>query len=150
MVNDGFHVDPVNFKQGTILTGVVLTAYIPGAIVSANLATFSFNNYYYFMDLRYLHLGIAATLLVLMLSACAMTIPVQEMSNARQALQAAEEVEAERYAPMPMARAKQLLSQATGYLHDGNYGLAREHAVEARVVAYKARQKALSESRLTQ
>ena len=101
------------------------------------------------MHLRDFYFIIIAGLPALLLSACASAIPVQEMSNARQALQAAEEVQAERYAPMPMARAKKLLNKATGYLEEGHYGLARDHAMEARVVAYKARQKALSESRVT-
>ena len=134
-----------------ILTALCLTAYIPSAIVAQFLATMAFNNYYYFMYLGYIHraFAITAVFMTTLLAGCASTIPVQEMSNARQALQAAQEVEADRYAPMPMARAKKLLNAATGYLEKGDYGLAREHAVEARVVAYKARQKALSEARET-
>ncbi len=92
---------------------------------------------------------IFAALAAVLLSACATTAPVQEMSNARQAVRAAEDVEAARYAPVPMSRARQLLDDAADYFQEGNYGLAREHAVEARHVAYKARKKALSEQQHT-
>lgn len=127
-----------------------MTAYNPNAIVDARLATWQFNNYHYFMNLHHIHRGFITALTAVILTACSGTIPVQEMSNARQAVQAAEDVQAGRFAPMPMARAKQLLNQATGYLENGKYRLARDHAVEARVVAYKARQQALIESRVTQ
>jgi hypothetical protein len=88
---------------------------------------------------------IGAAVSFVLLIGCASTVPVQEMSNARQAVRAAEDVEAARYAPDSMARARRLLDDAAGYLEKGNYGLARDNALEARHVAYKARKQALSE-----
>ena len=71
--------------------------------------------------------------------------PVQEMSNARQAISAAQKAGAERYAPEPYAEARKLLSDASASARKGDYRaahdqaeLSREKAIEARQAAEKA------------
>lgn len=79
---------------------------------------------------------------ILPLAACA-TAPVQEMSDARQAVRAAELVGAEQRAPTSLAESRRLLREAQRHLRAGNYGSARELAVEARDHAINAREKAI-------
>jgi len=71
--------------------------------------------------------------------------PVQEMSNARQAISAAQKAGAERYAPEPYAESRKLMSDASASARSGDYRaahdqaeLAREKAIEARQAAEKA------------
>jgi predicted S18 family serine protease len=90
---------------------------------------------------------LVACVAVLALNGCALNPPLQEMSNARQALQAAEEAQAQVYAPQPYAQAQRHLRKASDYLEAGDYTQARTHAMEAKVAATKARQQALSERR---
>lgn len=78
-----------------------------------------------------------------------MAAPVQEMSNARQAVDAAREARAERYAPEDFGKAERLLKRATAALQSGNYSEARASAVAARQAAVSARNIALSTSRRT-
>lgn len=82
--------------------------------------------------------------LLLALVACATAAPVQEMSNARQALQAAERANAEKYAPELLKKARLFLEQAADELEAEQYELARDHAREAQQLAVEARQQALS------
>ena len=70
---------------------------------------------------------------------CAVAAPVQEMSNARQAIQAAREAKAEQYAPAVLDTAERLLKQATDELERGNYDSARQNALAARDEAVRAR-----------
>ena len=56
------------------------------------------------------NIGIVA--MCLYLSACAITAPVQEMSNARQTLRAAHQVKAQQYAPELFDKAENLLKAA--------------------------------------
>lgn len=81
--------------------------------------------------------------LFLALVSCAVNPPVQEMSNARQAIQSAYEVKAQVYAPMLLKDAEQSLEQATNALDAGDYLSAREYAITAQQQAIKARQQAL-------
>ncbi len=76
---------------------------------------------------------------------CAVSAPVQEMSDARQAIHAAREVEAARYAPGPLGTAERLLGEATHALEQGQYAEARSSALAARQAAISARQYALSD-----
>ncbi len=79
------------------------------------------------------------TLSLLLLGAgCASTPPIQEMSDARQAVQAAREVHAERYAPISLSEAERLLEEATRQLRAKNYRKAREKALAAKKMALKA------------
>jgi len=81
------------------------------------------------------------------LFACTTMAPVQEMSNARQSLHAAQEVRAESYAPELFGKAKNLLQAAEQQLADGEYEQARVNALAARQEAIRARQKAILEQR---
>jgi hypothetical protein len=65
--------------------------------------------------------------------------PVQEMSNARQAVRAAEKAGAPQYAPMVMNEARQALHAAESHLRQGEYRTARDEAEQARMKAVEAR-----------
>jgi hypothetical protein len=65
--------------------------------------------------------------------------PVQEMSNARQAIRAAERAGAPTVAPELMSESKQLLKSAESYLRRGDYRAARDEAELARTKAVEAR-----------
>ena len=95
---------------------------------------------------RLLHhpfLLISSFFIVLLFTACAATAPVQEMSNARQTIQAAVEAGAETHAPDELANARKLLEEASRELEEGNYHLARDYALQAKQHAMQARQAAL-------
>ena len=68
--------------------------------------------------------------------------PVQEMSNARQAISAAQKAGAERYAPEPYAEARKLMSDASASARKGDYRAAHDQAELAREKAIVARQTA--------
>jgi predicted S18 family serine protease len=87
------------------------------------------------------------SLMLLLFTACAMTAPVQEMSNARQTIQAAVEAGAEVHAPDDLANARELLENASRELEVGNYPLARDYALQAKQQAMQARQTALLKTR---
>lgn len=77
---------------------------------------------------RFLSLATIAVLL----SACITSAPVQEMSDARQAIAAAEAADAQRLAPESLDAARQYLIEAERYLQQQSYGAARTNAVRAR------------------
>ena len=79
-------------------------------------------------------------LLTSMVASCAVAPPVQEMSDARQAIAAAEDSDAERLAPEPLSEARELLEQAEIQLRDRTYSLARTNAIRARDRAVEALQ----------
>jgi hypothetical protein len=85
---------------------------------------------------------LAALLGSLYLAGCA-GAPVQEMSDARQAVRAAEEAGAEQKAPEPLAAAQALLKEAEGNINRGEYREARDHATRARMKAIEARKAAM-------
>lgn len=72
------------------------------------------------------------------------SIPTQEMSDARQALEAARAVGAAQYAPLYLERAEVLLEQAEGALEDGEYGVAQTQAARSKKESLKARSRALT------
>jgi len=76
--------------------------------------------------------------LTLLLSAC-VTIPIQEMSDARQAIAGAEDVDAERYAANSLNSATKLMAMAETDLAEKDYTHAREAAIEAKKFALRAR-----------
>ena len=78
---------------------------------------------------------------LLTLTACA-TAPVQEMSDARQAIYSAEAAGAVRRSPEALLAAQRLLWEAQERLEAGAYGEARRYAVDARDAAIKAREQA--------
>jgi hypothetical protein len=65
--------------------------------------------------------------------------PVQEMSNARQAVRAAEKAGASKYAPELLTEAQSLLKSAETNLRHREYRVAREEAEQARSKAIEAR-----------
>ena len=75
---------------------------------------------------------ILAAASLLMLSACASNPPVQEMSDARQAIQAAITAGAEEYATMALKDARQFLSDAEAKLNRRAYNGAKNDAREAK------------------
>ena len=79
-------------------------------------------------------------LLTLMIASCAAGPPVQEMSDARQAIAAAEGSNAETLAPEQLSEARRLLEEAESQLRDGTYVLARGNAIRARSRAVEALQ----------
>ncbi|BAZ93451.1 uncharacterized protein FOKN1_1051 [Thiohalobacter thiocyanaticus] len=81
-------------------------------------------------------------LLLLLLTGCA-TAPVQEMSDARQALLAAEEAGAVEYAGDTLANARAYLGRAEQALSAHDYERARVQAELARAAAREARELAL-------
>lgn len=73
----------------------------------------------------------------LVLTACA-GAPVQEMSNARQAIRAAREAGAEKMAPQKLNEAEALLNRAEDSLERRAYREARRNAIAARDKAAEA------------
>jgi hypothetical protein len=71
------------------------------------------------------------------LSGCA-SAPIQEMSNARQTIRAAQDAGAAQYAPTPLSDAQSLLSEAETALHRREYRIARHRAMEAHDKATEA------------
>ena len=89
-------------------------------------------------------LGLFALLLGLQLAACAGP-PVQEMSDARQAIHAAEEAGADQHAPVPLRQARGYLDSAESKLQKRAYNgarkdarLAREKAAEAMSITHRS------------
>jgi biopolymer transport protein ExbB/TolQ len=93
-----------------------------------------------FSVLRFIALALA-----LGLAACA-SAPVQQMSDARQALSAAEQAGAPEGARDTFAAARVLLEQAQEALDRGDYETARERAEAAHAAALKAREEAMTQS----
>jgi Domain of unknown function (DUF4398) len=72
------------------------------------------------------------------LVACASGPPVQEMSNARQAIKAARDAGAEQAAPQQLTEAEALLERAESSLQKRDYRDARRDAIAARGKAAEA------------
>jgi hypothetical protein len=94
---------------------------------------------------RLLPLVLAALAVAPVVTGCA-GLPVQQMSDARQAISAAEQAGASEHAPELLAESKRLVERAKANLNEGEYRqsredaeLAREKAIEARRVAEAAR-----------
>jgi hypothetical protein len=62
------------------------------------------------------------------------------MSDARQAIHAAEAVGAAQRSPAPLLAARRLLQEAQTQLEAGAYDRARRHALDARDAAIRARE----------
>lgn len=75
---------------------------------------------------------VLATAVVLLLAGCVTSPPVQEMSDARQAIAAAEDAEAERVAADTLADARRFLAEAEKQIQEQAYGPARMNAVRAK------------------
>jgi PBP1b-binding outer membrane lipoprotein LpoB len=75
---------------------------------------------------------VVATIGVLLLAGCVTAPPVQEMSDARQAISAAEQADAERVAADTLADARRFLAEAEQQIQEEAYGPARMNAVRAK------------------
>lgn len=75
--------------------------------------------------------------ILLSLSAC-ISAPVQEMSNARQAISAAQQAGADKTAPHVMEQAQRLLDQAEQRLNEKMFRDARRSAIAAKHEALRA------------
>ncbi len=75
---------------------------------------------------------------LLVASGCQTAMPVQEMSDARQAIMAAKEAGAEQHAADDLKAAQGLLQSAEENLTTRNYAVARRDAVEAKTRAIDA------------
>lgn len=80
----------------------------------------------------------APAILILGLMAACTAAPVQEMSDARQAVRAAQAAGAAERAPIELAEAQQLIDEAQLYLSRKDYRRAEKAAVEARAAAIRA------------
>lgn len=85
---------------------------------------------------RTVRLAIAGA--VLILAACSSGPPVQEMSDARQAIAVAREAGASEYAPTDLRAAEDYLDSALRNLSKKAYGQARVDALEAKNKALAA------------
>lgn len=94
--------------------------------------------------MKYTLLRYAGLILMLGITAGCATAPTQEMSDARQAVQAAREADARLHTPLAMEDAEHELSQAEHELRGRNYKIARNDALAAKQVAIKARNMALA------
>ncbi len=82
---------------------------------------------------------------LLALSGCVATQPpVQEMSDARQAVAAAREAGADKLAPQVFRRSVSLLRNAEGTLERHRFKQARDQALAARRLAIEAMQHAMA------
>ncbi len=91
-------------------------------------------------SLRSILLFIGAVVATLSLvSACETAPPVQEMSDARQAIAVAREAGAEAHAAAQLIAAEQFLASAQRNLNDHHYADARRDALEAKELALDAR-----------
>lgn len=82
-----------------------------------------------------------------MLFGCATEPPVQEMSDARQAIMAAEEAGANDTAQEPLAEARRYITEAEQQIRDEAYGPARANAMRAKNRALQALEAAESAER---
>jgi hypothetical protein len=79
----------------------------------------------------------------IILSACA-TAPIQEMSDARQSLQAAHDAGADKYAATTLHSAELALQQAENKLENRAFKEARSNAVTAKIEAMNAQEIAVA------
>ena len=80
----------------------------------------------------------AVALAALLVIAGCQTAPVQEMSDARQAIMVAREAGAEQHAATLLKAAVDYLQSAEGFLNDRRYDLARRDAISAKTNALDA------------
>lgn len=88
-------------------------------------------------------LVICALLFSVALGGCA-SLPLQEVSDARQAIDAARAAGGERYTPETLREAESLIDRALGELSAGDYRAARSAALSAKRRAILAREASLS------
>ncbi len=79
-----------------------------------------------------------AIIALLVMAAACESMPVQEMSDARQAIMAARDAGAEEHANDQLMAAEASLESAEKYLNSRNYSVARTEAMEAKSQALEA------------
>ncbi len=85
-----------------------------------------------------LFLRSAALAAVLLAAGCTASPPVQEMSDARQAITAAKEAGAAEYAADELSAAMEFLNSAETYLQNNSFLFARRDAIAAKSKALDA------------
>ena len=93
---------------------------------------------------NYKRMYLVVALLIFLFSGCA-SAPIQEMSDARQAISAARSVNQDESDPF-LEKAESLLKQAEKSLHVGDYREARDNAKAAREQAIQAQRAIASQS----
>ena len=101
-----------------------MTLWVAARTVSRAVGPLQHKNYTMFRVL--------ATIGALLLAGCVTAPPVQEMSDARQAITAAEQANAERAAADTLADARRFLAEAERQIQEEAYGPARMNAVRAK------------------
>lgn len=88
--------------------------------------------------------GLHLLALVMFVVTGCVSAPVQEMSDARQAVEAAAAADAADRAPEAFIKATAHIQHAESALQHGDYDDAREHATWAKTHALEARERALA------
>ena len=83
---------------------------------------------------------LSAVLAALFVLGCATSPPVQEMSDARQAIAAAEDADAVTFAPTLLGDARRYLGEAETQIRNRSFNLARTNAIRAKLSALDALQ----------
>jgi hypothetical protein len=91
---------------------------------SADVGSLRFDHYQMFRALL--------ALAVLTVAGCVTAPPIQEMSDARQAISAAEQADAQRVAADALDDARRFLAEAEQQIQEQAYGPARMNAVRAK------------------
>jgi hypothetical protein len=81
---------------------------------------------------NYKMIRVLATIGILLLAGCVTAPPVQEMSDARQAIAAAELADSDHVATDTLADARRFLAEAERQIQEQAYGPARLNAVRAK------------------
>lgn len=92
------------------------------------------------MNIRSIRFGLIFSAFIL--CSC-VSFPTQELSDARQALEAAEAVGASSLAAIEYQEARILLKDADRFIAEGRYELAKKVAKKAKATAMQARRKAI-------
>lgn len=87
--------------------------------------------------------SVGVWLAAISVAACAVAPPVQEMSDARQAILAAEAAAADRHAGDEIGEARRLIAEAEEDIAAEAYGPARSKALRAQARAMRALRQAL-------
>jgi|TARA_B100000530_G_scaffold327882_1_gene268124 hypothetical protein len=97
-----------------------------------------FNSFILEFKNKLINTRILILVLTLLVSACATEPPVQMMSDARQAIAAAEEADAPRLAPVPIAEARRYIALAETQIRNGSFTYAWQNAQRAKNRAVEA------------
>jgi hypothetical protein len=82
--------------------------------------------------------ALLCSIALVLISGCATAPPIQEMSDARQAIAAAKEAGAEQHAAETLSHAELMLDTAETYLQRGVYWQAKRDAIGAKDKAFEA------------